>query len=132
VTDKHGQTVVVPEVGMTLEYEKDAYEINNTYARQIGFSNRKNDTKRRVDKSIYSKLIVCNSQGFGETSSSQSSARMGCNARIQLSVTREGIWIVHKIKTGHNHYLTSPNKKYKLRSQRHVECMNNVFKRRFW
>jgi hypothetical protein len=38
--------MVVPEVGMTLEYEKDAYEINNTYARQIGFSNRKNDTKR--------------------------------------------------------------------------------------
>jgi hypothetical protein len=62
VTDKHGQTVVVPEVGMTLEYEKDAYEINNTYAKQIGFSNRKNDTKRWVDKSIFSKLIVCSSK----------------------------------------------------------------------
>jgi hypothetical protein len=27
---------------------------------------------------------------------------------------------VHKIVAGHNHYLASPNKKCKLRSQRHV------------
>jgi hypothetical protein len=27
---------------------------------------------------------------------------------------------VHKIVTGHNHYLASPNKKCKLRSQRHI------------
>jgi hypothetical protein len=65
VTDKHGQTVVVPEVEMTFEFEKDAYEIYNTYIEQIGFSIRKSDTKQRVDKSIYSKLIVCSSQGFG-------------------------------------------------------------------
>jgi hypothetical protein len=65
VTDKHGQTVVVPEVGMTFESEKDAYEMYNTYVEQIGFSIRKSDTKQRIDKSIYSKLIVCSSQGFG-------------------------------------------------------------------
>jgi hypothetical protein len=45
---------------------------------------------------------------------------MGCNAHIQFSVTREGIWTMHKIETGHNHYLASPNKKCKLRSQRHI------------
>jgi hypothetical protein len=65
VTDKHGQTVVVPEVEMMFEFEKDAYEMYNTYVEQIGFSIRKSDTKQRVDKSIYSKLIVCSSQGFG-------------------------------------------------------------------
>jgi zinc finger SWIM domain-containing protein 3 len=61
VTDKHGQTVVVPKVGMTFESEKDTYEMYNTYAGQIGFSIRKSDTNRQVDKSIYSKLIVCTS-----------------------------------------------------------------------
>jgi hypothetical protein len=120
VTDKHGQTVVVPKVGMTFESEKDAYEMYNTYAEQIGFSIRKNDTNRWVDKSIYSKLIVCSSQGFGETSSSQGSTRTGCNARIQFSVTREWIWTVHKIETRCNHYLANSNKKCKLRSQQHV------------
>jgi hypothetical protein len=45
VTDKHGQTVVVPEVEMTFEFEKDAYEMYNTYVEQIGFSIRKSDTK---------------------------------------------------------------------------------------
>jgi zinc finger SWIM domain-containing protein 3 len=100
--------VIVPKVGMIFESEKNAYEIYNTYAGQIGFSIRKSDIKRRVDKTIYSKLMVCSSQGFGETSSSQDTTRTGCNARIQFSVSREGIWTVHKIETRHNHYLASP------------------------
>jgi hypothetical protein len=62
VTDKDGQTVVVSEVGMMFESEKDTYEMYNTYAGQIEFSIRKSNTKRRVDKSKYLKLIVCSSQ----------------------------------------------------------------------
>jgi zinc finger SWIM domain-containing protein 3 len=56
--------VVVPEVGMTFESEKDAYNMYNNYAGKVGFSIRKSDIKRRVDKTIYSKIIVCSKQGF--------------------------------------------------------------------
>jgi hypothetical protein len=72
---------------------------------------------RRTDKTISSKLIVCSKQGSGST-------RTACNARIQFSVSKEGIWTVEKIVPDHNHYLASPNKTCNLRSQRHVIEVN--------
>jgi hypothetical protein len=33
------------------------------------------------------------------------------------SVSKEGVWTVQKIVTEHNHYLGSPNKSHKLKSQ---------------
>jgi zinc finger SWIM domain-containing protein 3 len=95
---------------MTFESEEDAYEMYNTYAGKVGFSVRRSDTKRRADKT---KQLVCSKRGFGST-------RTGCNASIQFGVSREGVWTVQKIISGHNHYLASPNKKCKLRSQRHI------------
>jgi hypothetical protein len=35
-------------------------------------------------------------------------------------VLAEGVWIVQKVVLDHNHYLASPNKSHKLRSQRQV------------
>jgi hypothetical protein len=67
--------VVVPKVGMTFQSQKDAYEMYNTYTGNIGFNIRKSDIKRRVDKSIYSKVIVCSKQGSCST-------RTDCGARI--------------------------------------------------
>jgi hypothetical protein len=61
VTDKDVQTMGAPEVRMPSEYEKDAYEMYNTYVEQVGFNIRKSNTKCRANKSIYSKLIVCSS-----------------------------------------------------------------------
>jgi hypothetical protein len=85
----------------------------NTYTGNIRFNIRTSDIKRRVDKSISLKLIVCRKQGYGST-------RTDCGARIQFSVTREGLWTVKNFETDHNHYLASPNKKCMLRSQRQV------------
>jgi hypothetical protein len=98
---------------MTFQSEKDAYEMYNTYAGNIGFSIRKSDIKRRADKSTSSKVIVCSKQGSGST-------RTDCGARIQFTVTREGVWTIKNVVPDHNHYLASPNKKCKLRSQRQV------------
>ena len=121
-----GQNVVLPEVGMTFQSEEDAYHMYNTYAGKVGFNIRKSDIKRRVDKSISSKHFVCSKQGVGET-------RTSCNARIHFSVTREGIWTVQTIVPEHNHYLVSPNKTCKLRSQRKISkrlktiCVQGIF-----
>ena len=36
------------------------------------------------------------------------------------SVSKEGIWTVQKVVLDHNHYLASPNKLHKLKSQQRV------------
>ncbi|XP_044436590.1 protein FAR1-RELATED SEQUENCE 5-like [Triticum aestivum] len=118
--NKDGQTLIVPEVGKTYDSEEAAYDMYNTYAGKVGFSIRKNQTKRRHDGSIYQKYIVCSNEGHRETASSKDTTRTGCHARIQFSVSREGVWTVQKVVTDHNHYLASPNKVHKLRSQRRV------------
>jgi zinc finger SWIM domain-containing protein 3 len=105
--------VVVPEVGMSFQYENDAYQMYNTYAGNNGFSVRKSDIKQCADKSISSKVIICSKQG-------SSSTMTDYGARIQFSVTREGLLTVKNLVSDHNHHLASPNNKCKLRSQRQV------------
>ncbi|TVU13527.1 hypothetical protein EJB05_40587, partial [Eragrostis curvula] len=127
VDDAHGETIQVPQVGMVFKSEDDAYEMYNTYAGEIGFSNRKSNTRRRADKTIYQKHIVCSSQGVKiahsshETSKENAATRTSCKARIQFSVCRQGVWTVQKVVLAHNHYLASPNKRPMLRSQRHID-----------
>ncbi|WVZ62367.1 hypothetical protein U9M48_012125 [Paspalum notatum var. saurae] len=121
VVDDVGPSLIVPEIGMCFESEKTAYDMYNDYAGRIGFSIRRSHTKHRVDGTISQKYIVCNHKGFQEnTESSKSTTRTGCKARVQFRVSREGIWTVQKVMLDHNHYLASPNKSHKLRSQRHV------------
>jgi hypothetical protein len=93
----------------------------NTYAGKVGFSVRKSKMKRRQDGSICQKYLVCSSQGHRKNESSEKDiTRTGCEARVQFSVSKDGIWTVQKVVEQHNHYLASPNKAHKLRSQRQV------------
>jgi len=121
VVDKAGQTLITPEVGMTFESEKKAFDTYNTYAGRVGFSVRKSNIKRRADKTIRQKYMVYSSQGYRETKSSKDTTRTGCNAWVQFSVSRGGFWTMQKVVLDHNHYLASPNKKQKLRSQRSIQ-----------
>jgi hypothetical protein len=118
VADKIKQTSIVPEVGMAFESEGNAYEMYNTYSGITGFSIRKSTTKHRPDGTLYQKFLVCSSEGFGNAS--KSTTRTGCGARVQFTISKEGIWTVQKVVLEHNHYLASPNKKKNLRSQRRV------------
>lgn len=59
MVDDAEPTLIVPQIGMSFDFEKNAYDMYNTYAGQVGFSIRKHDTKRRADKTVYSKQIVC-------------------------------------------------------------------------
>jgi zinc finger SWIM domain-containing protein 3 len=90
--------MIVPEVGMSFESGENAYEMYNTYAGKVGFSIRKSDTKRRVDKTMSSKLIVCSKQGHGDTGSSHGTTRTGCHAHILFSINIEGIWTVQQVE----------------------------------
>ena len=68
-----------------------------------------------------SEIYSLSSQGHRENESSQKdNTRKGCNARVQFTISKEGIWTVQKVVLDHDHYLTSPNKSHKLRSQRRI------------
>lgn len=120
----NGQSVIVPQVGMSFKSENDAYDMYKSYARKIGFSIRKSTTRLRPVKTIYQKHIVCSNQGergkhsSHVTSKENATTRTCCNARVQFNISREGIWTVQKVVLEHSHYLASPNKKHMLRSQR--------------
>ncbi|KAJ1266146.1 hypothetical protein BS78_08G128500 [Paspalum vaginatum] len=93
VVDKVRPTLIVPEAGMSFESEEKAYDMYNDYAGKVGFSIRKSCQKRRVDRTIYRKYIVCSGQGQREnTESTKDTTRTGCDARVQFSVRREGVW----------------------------------------
>jgi hypothetical protein len=121
INDKIKETLIVPEVGMAFDSEDNAYDMYNNYADKIGFSIRKSTTRHRSDGTIYQKHLVCSSEGHAkDDSSSKGMTRTGCGARIQFSVSKEGVWMVQKVVFEHNHYLASPNKTKNLRSQRRV------------
>lgn len=83
--------IIVPQVGMAFESEDKAYEMYNTYARNVGFNIRKSDAKRRPgDGSIYLKYMVCSNQGHSKGESSKGTTRTGCNARAQFVSARRG------------------------------------------
>ncbi|KAM0864998.1 hypothetical protein ACQ4PT_043567 [Festuca glaucescens] len=96
------ESLLVPKVGMAFKSEEDAYEFYNEYAGKIGFSIRKSHSKLRPDKSVYQKHIVCSNEGERGTHSKHdtlkqnAATRSRCDARIQFSVTREGVWTVQK------------------------------------
>jgi hypothetical protein len=126
VDKNYGKPVVTPKVGMSFESEDDAYEMYNSYAESVGFSIRKWTTRLRSDKIIYQKHIVCSNQGQRAQHSSQETlkenvtTRTCCEARVQFSINRYGVWTVQKVVLDHNHYLASPNKAYMLRSHQRI------------
>jgi zinc finger SWIM domain-containing protein 3 len=51
---------------MTFQSEDKAYEMYNIYAGKVGFSIRHSYIKRRADKTICQKYIVCSNQRHRE------------------------------------------------------------------
>jgi hypothetical protein len=49
--------LIVPEVGMSFESEKEAYEMYNTYAGKVGFSIRKSFQKNAQKMTLYLRNI---------------------------------------------------------------------------
>lgn len=84
--------MVVPKVEMSFASENDAYGMYNTYADTIRFSISKSVIKHRADKTIYSRVIICSSQGHAEMESSHATTRTGRKALVKFTVGREEIW----------------------------------------
>ncbi|KAI3907532.1 hypothetical protein MKW92_032230 [Papaver armeniacum] len=53
----------LPKIGMKFDTEQMAYEYYNRYARDVGFSIRKDFTTHRKDKTISRRVLVRSNQG---------------------------------------------------------------------
>uniref|UniRef100_A0ACD5YAG3 Uncharacterized protein n=1 Tax=Avena sativa TaxID=4498 RepID=A0ACD5YAG3_AVESA len=114
----------IPRVGMTFQSEEEAYDFYNSYARSKGFSIRKCHLKRRADGTLCSRHLLCSKEGVKATHAThvtkkeRATTRTCCTARVQFTISREGIWSIQKVVLDHNHGLVTPDKSYMLRSQR--------------
>jgi hypothetical protein len=116
MVDKYAE--MAPKVGMTFDCEKKAYEVYNTYGGLVGFSVRKSRSKPRKDDCLCQKYFVCSGEGRRKNEASQKDiTRNGCGAHVHFSISKENVWTMQKVVVEHNHYLVSPNKTHKLRSQ---------------
>jgi hypothetical protein len=119
VVDRYA--LMAPKVGMTFDCEEKTYEMYNNYAGLVGFNTRKYRTKHRKDESLCQKYFVCSGKGRRKNEASQKDiTRTSCDARVQFSISKENVWTMQKVVLDHNHYLVSPNKTHKLRSQREI------------
>ena len=96
---------IVPIIGMTFPSEEKAYEFYNSYATTNGFSIRKIHKKHRADGTLCSRCFVCTN----ETKKRRATKRTSCPARVQFTISREGIWNIQKVVLDHNHGPVDPD-----------------------
>ncbi|XP_042490703.1 protein FAR1-RELATED SEQUENCE 5-like isoform X1 [Macadamia integrifolia] len=127
-----------PCIGMEFESQDDAYAFYNRYAIEMGFSARKSSTRKSQRTSeIIGRCFCCSLQGYRNTSSIRpedrkkirQETRTGCKAMMSIRRKKGGRWVVSQVVKEHNHALTSPSKRHKLRSHRKIiewEVLENM------
>lgn len=114
-----------PRIGMEFDDDEKAYQFYNGYARQVGFSVRKQNMSRAKNGIIRARRFVCSREGYykldpsDKTSTySRSDVRTGCHAHIGIKRLKNGRYCIHRFVPEHNHPLVSSKKVHLLRSQR--------------
>nr|GEU67190.1 protein FAR1-related sequence 5-like [Tanacetum cinerariifolium] len=127
-------------IGKTFDNSDVAYNFYNQYGLSKGFGTRKHKVSRRkVTNEIYSRIFVCNKEGFkdmndkrrlGDDVKRHSITRMGYKAMIQVTSSKHGEWVVKKFNDEHNHPLDIPSHVIKQHSHsifhRSSECRDIV------
>ncbi|KAG6594705.1 putative protein FAR1-RELATED SEQUENCE 10, partial [Cucurbita argyrosperma subsp. sororia] len=110
------EAMVAPYVGMVFKTDNDAFEYYGNFARNNGFSIRKERSRLSPQLGVYKRDFVCYRSGFapakkkpiGEHHRDRKSVRCGCDAKMYLSKeVCEGIaqWFVVQFSNVHNHEL---------------------------
>ena len=117
-----------PCLGLEFDEVEDTRTYYNTYARQKGFSIRKNHTRlSKEDKSLIAVAYACSREGFRCKPNQKkphiipkpTETRVGCKAMMGLKKT--GLkWIISKFVAKHNYELLSPKSTCFLRRHRVV------------
>ncbi|XP_023754910.1 protein FAR1-RELATED SEQUENCE 5-like [Lactuca sativa] len=124
-------------LGKVFDTADDAYNFYNDYSFLHGFGVRKNDIfKSLKTNEPFRKIYVCNKEGFKRSKKNDSSenetkrrrdVRTGCQARLRITIQKDGKWLVDLFNDTHNHELSmTPTKVMKHRSHnkfhRSMEC----------
>ncbi|XP_010245235.1 PREDICTED: protein FAR1-RELATED SEQUENCE 5-like isoform X2 [Nelumbo nucifera] len=127
-----------PSIGMEFESQEEAYVFYNRYAIEMGFSARKSSTRKsQRTGEIIGRCFCCSLQGYRNASSVRvverkrlrPESRTGCKAMMSIRRKKGGRWVVSQVVKEHNHALTSPSKRHKLRSRRKIiewEVLENM------
>nr|GFA00797.1 hypothetical protein [Tanacetum cinerariifolium] len=91
-------------IGKVFDTPDDAYTFYNQYAFTHGFGIRKHwDYKNKMTNEVYRKWYVCNKEGFktvkddgtsADTKKRRRDLRTGCEARLRITITKDGRWCV--------------------------------------
>ncbi|XP_041994253.1 putative protein FAR1-RELATED SEQUENCE 10 isoform X2 [Salvia splendens] len=110
------ETMVSPYVGMVFKSDDEAFEYYGSFARNNGFSIRKERSRLSPQLGVYKRDFVCYRSGFapprkkqaGELQRERKSVRCGCDAKMYLSkevVDGDSQWFVVQFSNVHNHEL---------------------------
>uniref|UniRef100_A0A803PFR8 FAR1 domain-containing protein n=1 Tax=Cannabis sativa TaxID=3483 RepID=A0A803PFR8_CANSA len=111
-----------PCIGMEFESEEAAKKFYDEYSRRVGFIVRIGTCRRSVvDKSIISRQLSCNKQGFSAKTADKvghvrkhrprAKSREGCKAMIRVKATKSGKWVVTSFEKDHTHPLIVPDRR---------------------
>ena len=124
-----------PRIGQTFETWKDAYDFYNIYAKEVGFSIRKDVSHKKKNTGVWTwKKFVFYKQGtknlchkkrkrdqINKDVRKRGIVRCGCKAQLCITKNKDDERChVTVFDEGHNHVPTAPSRIHLLRSQRKV------------
>ncbi|CAA2939539.1 Hypothetical predicted protein [Olea europaea subsp. europaea] len=117
---------IVPKVSMMFNNEKEMFEMYKRYAYHIGFSLRKQNSKKGDDGVLRYVTFTCSREGRRSSNASgllkpKPISQTGCKVRISASSDSHGMWRINTVHLDHNHE-TSPSKSRLYRCNRELSA----------
>ncbi|XP_043707523.1 protein FAR-RED IMPAIRED RESPONSE 1-like [Telopea speciosissima] len=132
VMDLEEDTNFEPSKGMEFESHEEAYAFYKQYARSVGFSTKKKNSRRsRLTGKFIDAHFACSRQGNKQQSEDaikrRPSCKSGCKASMHVKRRQDGRWIIHNFTKEHNHELL-PSLTHYFRSGRsmNLNSKNNL------
>ncbi|KAL4318052.1 hypothetical protein GQ457_18G005870 [Hibiscus cannabinus] len=117
---------IIPRVGMEFNTEQDVYDFYNKYAKEVGFSIRRNKGHKDMYGHWLNRSFCCSCQGSrlkdkrdDDVKYHRTETRFGCLAVLKVSRSNDKLQVTEFI-ADHTHALASPSKRMFLRSQRTI------------
>ncbi|CAI0543979.1 unnamed protein product [Linum tenue] len=118
-------------LGMVFDTLEGAELFYNAYAKQIGFSIRKRDSRQSRSGQMLMQKWVCSKEGYRQKKWINYAARIrkprrltrgGCEAMIRVNLDRDTEkWVVKSLVSAHNHKLVPSKYVHLLRSHREIK-----------
>ncbi|KAH6832702.1 hypothetical protein C2S53_015746 [Perilla frutescens var. hirtella] len=120
----------IPKVGMEFDTDDAAYTFYNEYAKEVGFSIRKQSGHQHNGR-LLDRIFCCSCQGHRPTDKREANikshrpeTRTGCKAAMKINGRGTAKYTVTEFIPEHGgHMLASPNKTFLLRSHRNINTL---------